>query len=260
MISLFFRITFHGELDLFLKKNSEGTCRSYKVSRFSPLKDVIESIGVPHTEVGKIVSKDSPLNFFYIPSPGMDIDVYPVMPPVDVTRQSILRPGYPGHGTFVADVNVGKLARLLRITGFDTSGWNNWSDSFIAEISKKEQRIVLTKDRGLLQRRIIIHGHLVRAVKPWDQLAEIIHFYGLENKMAPFTLCPSCNEKLHHVEKHTIEDRLEPLTRLFFNEFKICPLCKKIYWAGNHHEKIYLKIMELKKNTIRGVNGQQKCQ
>ncbi len=252
MISLFFRITFHGELDLFLKKTSEGRCRSYKVSRFSPLKDVIESLGVPHTEVGKILSKDKPLNFFYIPSPGMEIDVYPVIPPVDVTRASILRSGYSRHGTFVADVNVGKLARLLRLTGFDTAGQNNWSDRFIAEISKKEERIVLTKDRELLQRRIIIHGHLVRAVNPWEQLAEIVHFYGLEDRMAPFTLCPSCNEKLQHVEKHEIEDRLEPLTKLFFNEFKICPVCKQIYWAGNHHEKIYLKIQDLKKNKIRG--------
>ena len=215
--------------------------------RFSPLKDVIESMGIPHTEVGTILVERKEQDFSFLPASGQTIDVFPLTPPVDITHPTLLRPEPFERVAFVADVNVGKLARLLRVAGFDTAYRNSWNDSTIAALAAEGSRIVLTKDRDLLKRRIIRYGRLIRAIKPWEQLEEVIHFFGVENMIQPFRICPSCNVHLEKISKEDILDRLEPLTRLFFDEFTICPSCKGIYWAGSHYGKVLRRL-----DRIRG--------
>lgn len=237
-----YHIIFHEELVIFLNSKEE----EYELSRSAPLKDIIEALGPPHTEVGKIRCDKHDVGFGYIPSPGDSIEVYPVESPCIVTIPTQLRPEPFPWVRFIADVNVGKLARLMRLTGFDTEYDNSWPDSWIAEKALREQRIVLTKDRELLKRKVIRHGRLVRSIKPWDQLAEIIHFYGLEESISPFGICPLCNVELENVPKEKIIEEIEPLTRLFFNDFRKCPECGKVYWSGTHYEKIRKKIEGLK--------------
>jgi uncharacterized protein with PIN domain len=240
-----YQITFHGELSFFLKDRKEGTAK-YSMKRTAPLKDIIEALGIPHTEVGKIVTYEREHDFWYIPSPDDNIEVYPVEAPCIVTIPTLLRPEAFPWVKFIADVNVGKLAKLMRLLGFDTEYENSWSDSYIAEKAFREKRIVLTKDRNLLKRKVIRHGRLVRSIKPWDQLAEIVHFYGLGKSISPFRICPICNVELENVPKEHILEEIEPLTRLFFNDFSRCPCCGKVYWAGTHHEKILQRVTELK--------------
>jgi len=244
MSRLTFEVIFQNSFALFLKKDLNGNrIFEYERNRYSPLKDVIESIGVPHTEVGKLLLKESAeVDFYYVPVPGDVIQVITPETPVDVTRADILRPLPLPRIAFIADVNVGKLGRLLRISGFDTRGCKSLSDTQIAEKAAREKRIVLTKDRNLLKRKIITHGRLVRSIQPWDQLEEILFFYGLRGKMKPFTMCPVCNGKLVSVNKETIEDQLEPLTRLFYENFKQCSICGRIYWEGSHKKKFEDKV------------------
>lgn len=237
-----YRIMVHEELVIFLNSKEQ----EYELCRSAPLKDIIEALGIPHTEVGKIVTHGREHDFWYIPSPDDSIEVYPVEAPCIVTIPTLLRPEAFPWVKFIADVNVGKLARLMRLMGFDTEYENSWSDSHIAEKALREQRIVLTKDRELLKRKLISHGRLVRSIKPWDQLAEIVHFYGLEESISPFGICPLCNVELENIPKEKIIEEIEPLTRLFFNDFRKCPECGKVYWSGTHYEKIQKKIEGLK--------------
>jgi hypothetical protein len=255
MSGLTFEVIFQNYFALFLKKDLNGDrIFEYEINRYSPLKDVIESLGVPHTEVGKLLLKESAeVDFSYVPVPGDVIQVLPPETPVDVSRADLLHPLPLPRISFMADVNVGKLGRLLRISGFDTRGCKSLSDTQIAETAAREKRIVLTKDRNLLKRRIISHGRLVRSIQPWNQLEEILFFYGLKGKMKPFTICPVCNGELLSVKKETIEDQLEPLTRLFYENFKQCSVCGRIYWEGSHRKKFEDKVQTFfQKNKNRG--------
>ena len=241
-----YEITFHGNLGYFFKPD-DGKDTKFVMERLAPMKDIVEAIGIPHTEVGRIISEGNELGFTYIPQSHDSIDIYPIEPPDDVSVPTVLRPkSYPSV-RFIADVNVGKLAKLMRLLGFDTAYGNCWEDSYITDRALKESRIVLTKDRNLLKRRIVAAGRLVRTEKPWDQAAEVMLFYGLQDAISPFGICPMCNGKLEKVEKARILDRIEPLTRLFVDEFRQCPECGRIYWSGTHRKDILERIGKLKK-------------
>jgi len=95
----------------------------------------------------------------------------------------------------------------------------------------------LTRDRALLQRRIITHGYFVRAVRPRLQVPEVLSRFDLYRLVAPFSRCIRCNGTLQDVDKATVEDRLEPKTRKYFDTFRICTGCGQIYWQGSHYER-----------------------
>jgi uncharacterized protein with PIN domain len=140
------------------------------------------------------------------------------------------------------DVNVGRLAALLRLTGFDTAYDNDLDDRRIAELAQSENRVVLTKNRALLKRNLIIFGRLVRAVLPEDQLTETLQFFGLAGPYNLFSRCLRCNRKLQPVAKAVILHRLEPKTKQYFNTFKTCPDCGRIYWRGSHYDAMTAKL------------------
>lgn len=216
---------------------------TYDSQRHASIKDVIESLGVPHTEVGLIMANGEEVAFSYLLEEGDHVQVHPLVPPVDPTTPTLLRP-FPVSGyRFVADVNVGRLARLLRMAGFDTLFENCLQDEELARISAEEGRILLSKDRRLLKRKIVTFGHLVRAEDPRIQLAEVIRFYGLERRSAPFTRCMVCNGVLVPVPKSEVMDRLEPLTKRYYEDFYLCPDCGKVYWPGSHKEAM-LRILQ----------------
>ncbi len=237
-------VAFHGDLaELLSAEYGERPLINYDSQRHASIKDVIESLGVPHTEVGRIVANGEDVPFSYLLEEGDRIEVYPLVPPVDPTTPTLLRP-FPLSGyRFVADVNVGRLARLLRMAGFDTLFKNCLSDEELARISAEKGRILLSRDRRLLKRRIVTFGHLVRAEDPRLQLAEVIRFYGLERRSAPFTRCMVCNGVLVSVPKSEVMDRLEPLTKRYYENFYLCPDCGKIYWSGSHKEAM-LRVLQ----------------
>ncbi len=168
---------FHRELREYF-----GLCfpLEYVLQRRASIKDIIEALGVPHTEVGEILADERPAGFEHIPSPGEEIAVRPVEAPVDVARPTRLRPEAWPETRFIADVNVGKLAMLLRMLGQDTLWGNSYGDREVAALAAQERRIVLSRDRGLLKRREIVHGRLIRACNPDDQLSEVARLYGLD--------------------------------------------------------------------------------
>jgi len=208
----------------------------YPLDRRASIKDIVESLGIPHTEIGSITHESKEFSFAHIPEAGETLEVYSCPVGFDVTLPTLLRPDPFAEPVFMVDINVGKLARLLRMAGIDT-----WYDPELAEAELARQaaahdRILLSRNRDLLRRKIITWGHLVRAGQPEEQLLEVISLYGLQERLAPFSRCLECNTLLLPVEKSTILHRLEPLTKKYYQRFKRCPDCDRIYWQGSHHQ------------------------
>ena len=239
------KIIFPEEFNCFKRRKNKGQEIIYPLERKSSIKHIIESLGVPHTEIGKIVVEDKEIDFNYIPANSQKITVLPIIPPFDVTRPSVLRPEPLQKMGFVVDVNVGKLALLLRMLGLDTEYSPKFLDKDILSFCKKEKRIVLSKDTGLLECKQIIFGRHIRSVYPDDQLSEVLDFFGIKGPFKFFTRCLRCNNKLSLVNKKDIMHRLEPKTKKYFNRFKICSQCNRIYWRGSHYEKMKTRLLKM---------------
>lgn len=235
-------ISLSEDLQPLLRKGGQDRVIQYRLQRRASIKDILESLGVPHTEIGAIQVEDRALDFGFIPEPGLEVLVTGIEAPFEVTIPSLLRPEPLPSVRFVVDVNVGRLAALLRLTGFDAAYENGLRDSEIAELARRDQRIVLTKDRALLKRSIIDYGRLVRATHPEDQLLETLQFFGLTGPFDFFSRCLLCNRKLQPIEKADILPRLEPKTKKYFTTFKTCPDCDRIYWRGSHCDAMAAKL------------------
>jgi hypothetical protein len=208
------------------------------LSGSASIKDVLESLGIPHTEIGRLLVNGREVDFSYNVHDGDKVQVFPWQVPADPLTRSLLRPDPLPDFHFLADANVGKLATLLRLVGLDTAYYGQRPDQEMAEISAAEKRLLLTRDVQLLKRKIVIYGHLVREPAPPRQLAEIVHLYGLRDRLKPGSRCLLCNRVLVPVDKDSILHRLEPLTRKYYHSFHLCRNCDKIYWAGSHTENM----------------------
>jgi hypothetical protein len=206
---------------------------------------MIESFGVPHTEVDIILVNGQSVDFSCIVQDGDHISVYPVFESLDVSPLVRLRPVPLRTPAFVLDANLGRLARYLRLLGFDCLYQNDYDDETVAGIADRQQRIVLTRDRALLQRRIITRGYFVREVRPRPQVKEVLARFDLYRLVTPFRRCIRCNGLLQAVDKQTIMDRLEPKTRKYIDTFRTCTACGQIYWQGSHHTRSLRLIEEL---------------
>lgn len=232
---------FHAELNDFLPRARRNIIFTHTFRDRVSIKDMIESLGVPHTEVAAIVVNGAAVDFSYIVQDGDRVDVYPASAPI-ASATLPLRPPSPPAARFVLDTHLGQLAAYLRMLGFDTLYRNNYPDDELARISSQEQRILLTRDRGLLKRGIVVHGYYVRETDPQQQLIEILRRYQLTAGITPLRRCIRCNGLLHTVQKTDIADRLAPKTREFFDEFSMCAACDQIYWKGSHYEQMRLFI------------------
>ncbi|QTA78406.1 Ubiquitin and RNAse domains-containing [Desulfonema limicola] len=240
----FFR--FYEELNDFLQEEQRKTTFSYEFIGTPSVKDSIEAIGVPHTEIDVILINGESVDFDYRMQGGEYISVYPVFESFDIISLVHLRSKPLREIRFVVDVNLGKLARKLRLLGFDTMYNNNFKDEEIVKLSLKERRIILTRDKGIFKYRAVTHGYWIRNNDPKKQLTEVVKRMQLENSFEPFIRCSNCNELLNPIDKELIKDRLPKLTFLYVDDFMECKGCRKIYWKGSHYEQICKLIDELK--------------
>ena len=230
-------LRFHGWLTELTRRARHGSePLSFTLGRRTTIKDLAESYGVPHTEIGSIQFERQPVSFdFIIEQAGM-IDIHPERPPVNVSLPSMLRPKPPARIRFLVDANVGKLAGKLRMAGFDTLYYPEWEDGQLAEAADKKGYILLSRDLQLLKRKKVRFGHFVRETLPVKQLGEVIYFYNLLNHMKPFSRCMNCNHELHPVSKEKISSQLEPLTMKYYTTFLRCKSCRQVYWPGSHRD------------------------
>ena len=247
-------LRFYQELNDFLPAEQREARFSYELKSPRSAKDLIESIGVPHTEVDLIIVNGESVDFDYGVQEGDQICVYPLSASLDTSLVISLaniplkycQPKPLRDSRFVLDVHLGKLAGYLRMLGFDTLYRNDYDDPTLARISVEEHHILLTCDRQLLMRKHIIYGHFVRSRDPQQQLLEILARFDLVNKQHPFTRCMNCNGKIQAVGKEVIKSKLLEQTKKYYDEFYLCESCNKIYWKGSHYQKMRKMIEKLK--------------
>jgi uncharacterized protein with PIN domain len=215
---------FYAELNDFLPQTKRNVPFDYSFSDNPGIKDCIEALGVPHPEVDLIWVNDQSVTFTYKLKDGDAVAVYP------------LRPKHLPHTNFILDIHLGKLAKYLRMLGFDVLYENNYRDIEIINIAQKQHRIILTRDVGLLKDGRVIQGYWVRHITVIAQVKEIITRFDLADKIAPFTRCLACNGKLAKVAKAKIMHLLPADTKRYYQEFYQCSKCQKIYWQGSHYK------------------------
>lgn len=231
-------IRFYEELNDFLPEVKRKKRFTHYFIDQTSVKDLIESLGVPHTEVDLILVNGKSVNFKYIINNGDDISVYPVFESFDITEVQHLRPKPLRKPKFVADVHLGKLARYLRMIGLDVAYKNNFDDEEIVKISLNEKRVILTKDREILKRNEVNRGYFVRSTKAEEQVQEILNHFNLKKEIKEFSRCIECNELLAPIKKELIVNQLPRKVAQSQNEFYQCPSCKKNFWKGTHYLKM----------------------
>ncbi len=239
------KFRFYEELNDFLPVSGKKQQFTHSFQGNPSVKDSIESMGVPHVEVDMILVNGESVDFSYKLKNGDQVSVYPVFESFDISEVQHLRPEPLRAIKFVADVHLGRLAKYIRLLGFDTVYDKELEDSKIINISLSEKRIILTRDLGILKHSKITRGYWIRSTAPIKQVTEVVDRFSLKSLFRPFTRCLRCNALIIDVPKEVIEGRLLPKTKKYYNRFQICPDCGRVYWEGSHFEKMKLFIDEL---------------
>lgn len=238
------RVRVYGELQDFLAPAEREHEVVVPVDGAPSVKDRLEAVGIPHTEIGLILVDGEPVTFGHRLRGGQRISAYPRF-------GRLPRPGPPLRGPlpdpvrFVADVHVATLARNLRLLGFDTVWDRDLDDPDLARMAATDQRVLLTRDRGLLRRSIVEHGVYVRDDDPLEQTVDLVRKLGLAENIRPFARCLACNDVPGPVAKEEVLDQLEPGTRRH-TEFRRCPGCGRIYWRGSHADRLEALLEEIR--------------
>ena len=244
------RLNFHGDLGFFLRRRSAQLTIERQLGERTSVKDVVESCGVPHPEVDLILVGDQPVDFAYVLDRDAAIDIHPVGSEITL---------FPGNRLqvkeikkFVADGHLGKLIRYLRLLGIDVAYDSVAEDRQLLELAGAEDRALLTRDRRLLMHAIVRHGYYLRSQDSLEQTIEVLRRFQLLT-LAPFTRCLRCNAVLKSVQKADVIERLEPLTKIYYEQFRNCTGCGQIYWSGSHFGKLQKRV-ELIRSRLEGVN------
>lgn len=238
-------LKFDSTLDFFLPRGKQGSPLTFGLNRKASIKDIIESFGVPHTEVGTLVFEKKQIDFSFVPIKSGCVEVGGVRSPFDVTQPSVLRPRAISDYRFIADVNVMRLGKLMILLGFDVSCSSSYADEEIADIADDQERIVLTRDTDLLKRKKIVFARRLRENRPYDQLKEVISFFGLRTQISFFSRCTECNILLKPVDKQEVLPLLEPKTKKYFDTFYQCSGCGGVFWKGSHYENIKKRMSKI---------------
>ncbi|HEY9418621.1 MAG TPA: Mut7-C RNAse domain-containing protein [Candidatus Udaeobacter sp.] len=238
------RLRFHGDLSVFLGSKAGDAVIERRLAEKTSVKDVIESCGVPHPEVDLILVDEQTVGFDHTLANDTKVEIFAVekrdtnrtekrLQTVEITR-------------FVADGHLGGLTRNLRLLGFDVAYDQNADDRQLLEVMVRENRVLLTRDRRLLMHAIVRHGYWPRSQNADEQTIEVVRRFDLSELIAPFMRCLRCNAPLEAAAKADIIGKLEPLTKIYYDEFRRCPECKQIYWSGSHFPKLQRRVEEIR--------------
>ena len=235
---------FSVELLFFLRKADCTQPLTRVLREKTSIKDAVEACGVPHPEVNRIRCDGISVSFEHQLTRPASVLVsgWEGAPEPELQQRRIAR--------FVADGHLGKLARDLRLLGFDLVYSPNAADDFLVRVAATEDRALLTRDRRLLMHKIVRHGYCPRSVDPEEQILEVLRRFDLRDLIAPYTRCMHCNGLLERAEKADVLAQLEPLTRLYYEDFCRCSDCGRIYWSGSHFGKLEARIEKIRKSLI----------
>ncbi len=227
-------LRFYSTLNYLLPKDRRNADFEVEFKGKRSVKDMIESLGVPHTEVDIILVNGRSVDFNYILREGDKISVYPAFEKPDIEDLVHLCSTFPSHTKFIADINLGDIVKYMRVLGFDVYFDPSLSPREIIKYAKRYGRTIITKSRKLLKFREIDNGLLLYAGTTEEQIRGIISRLGLKRSVKPFSRCLRCNKVLVNIAKEKIEDRIPPKTRSFCDRYAYCKDCNRIYWEGTH--------------------------
>jgi uncharacterized protein with PIN domain len=244
---------FYEELNDFLPPARRKRTFAYRFQGTPAVKDAIEALGVPHTEVDLVLVDGASVRFSHRLRGGERVAIYPVFERLDITPLVRLRPAPLRTPRFVADVHLGTLARSLRLLGFDTLYDRTAHDPELVRRSVAERRILLTRDVGLLKHKVLTHAHYVRATSPDSQLEELVRALDLARSAKPFTRCLRCNGRLARVARRDVVEQVPEAVGRQFRRFARCTDCGRIYWPGSHYERLRNRVARLVRRAKRSV-------
>ncbi len=240
------RLRFHGPLNDFLAPERRGVEFTHPLPAPCSVKDLIESLGPPHPEVDVVLVDGHAVDFSHRVEDGQRLAVYPSFSSIDVTPLVRVGPPPLPEPRFLLDVGLGRLAGLLRMLGFDTLWRNDYADDVLARQSHDEQRILLTRDLGVLKRSEVVHGYFPRETDPSQQLVEVVRRFHLTAHMRPFSRCLACNGALSSATPEEVRESVPERVHATFTRFQQCPECKRVFWAGSHHARMQVIIDKLR--------------
>jgi uncharacterized protein with PIN domain len=226
------------ELNDFLPSQARKRPFPARFSQGDTVKALVEALGIPHTEVDLVLVNGASVDFSHRLHDGDLISVYPMFESLDISALTRVRPGGLRRTRFVLDVHLGRLAKLLRMLGFDALYANDLDDGSLSRISAGERRILLTRDRELLKRSAVTHGYCVRSTQALEQLREVIGRFDLAGRLRPFSRCLRCNTPLRRRTRRRAAGEVPPRVARTYRRFRACPTCGRIYWRGSHWERM----------------------
>lgn len=237
---------FYASLNDFLSAERQCRRHPYVFQGRPSLKDAISAQGVPPPEVMLLLQNGAPASFADLLHDGDRLSVFPrfhALLPDDAFR---LQPPLPSPLRFLTDTHLGRLAKYLRMLGFDTRLHDeDPGDATLAHLTNADDRLLLTRDLDLLNRNKVHHGYYVRAEAPDGQLDEVVRHFRLTPKAAPFTRCLRCNGLLDRVDPETIQDQIDPAILQRFDIFHQCQRCGQVYWKGSHFQRMQAFVQQI---------------
>lgn len=231
-------LRFYEELNDYLPKEKHKVWFEYSFSGSTSINEVLQSLKIPQDKIDLILVNQQSEGLDYMLHDGDRISVYPVFELFDLTGVSKLREQPLRNPKFICDVHLGRLAKYLRMLGWDTLYSNRYTPDYMIDLSLQENRIILTRNYELTRHKKVIHAYWIWSPEPLEQIKDVIGKFDLSGQSAPLTRCLNCNHLLAPVKKQEILSRLQVRTAKCFNEFFICPSCDQIFWKGSHYENM----------------------
>lgn len=241
----FAEFRFYEELNDFLPAERHKISFRWPFFGTPSVKDLIQAIGVPHTAIDLVLVDGQSVNFSHRLRGGERVAVYPVFERLDVSPVIRLRPRPLRNTRFILDVHLGKLARYLRMLGFDAAYDRDCDNAMLIDLSLRQKRIILTRSLEILKQNRVTHGYWLRHHAPRQQLREVLRALDLFSQVQPFTRCMDCNGRIQRANRAAISGRVNPNVFQRFCEFTQCGDCGKTYWHGSHHERMFQLISKL---------------
>lgn len=229
---------FYEELNDFLPADRRKRGFDFQYRGTPSVKDTIEAIGVPHTEIDLILVDGRSVGFEHRLRGEERVAVYPMFERLDISPVVRLRPAPLRDPKFVADVHLGTLARHLRLLGFDTLWRNDLDDRLIVDTAQRHRRIILTRDLGILRHSEVTHGYWVRSTDPLTQMDEVVRALDLRARIEPYTRCLECNGLVCPIDRHRAADHVPLQVFLVHRDFRQCGGCGRVYWKGSHLRRL----------------------
>ena len=238
------RLHVYGDLDFFFGSRTRRGEVERHLSEKTSVKDVIESCGIPHPEVDLILLNGKAVDFTYAITDDTEIELYPAGVQSPNFREKHLQ--VHTITEFVADGHLGKLVRDLRLLGIDVAYDSAAEDRQLVEIASRNNRALLTRDRRLLMHAAVKHGYYLRSQNPFEQTIEVLRRFELGSTLSPFSRCLRCNALLEPAEKEKVIGQLEPLTKIYYDDFRRCSGCAQVYWSGSHFTKLQKRLQQIR--------------